>query len=84
MGYYKYTDAEMETLIKFGEQLAEQSNDVRLQDAAEQAKKYIELRKRGLRSELETDEEIKDYIEEKEAQARAQILELIGDLPEVC
>ena len=31
-----------------------------------------------------TDEEIKDYIEEKEAQARAQILELIGDLPEVC
>ncbi|CAF3525696.1 unnamed protein product [Adineta steineri] len=29
-----------------------------------------------------TDEEIKDYIEEKEAQARAQILELIGDLPE--
>jgi peptidyl-prolyl cis-trans isomerase-like 4 len=31
-----------------------------------------------------TDDEIKDYIEEKEAQARAQILELIGDLPEVC
>ena len=31
-----------------------------------------------------TEEEIKDYIEEKEAQARAQILELIGDLPEVC
>jgi hypothetical protein len=31
-----------------------------------------------------TDGEIKDYIEEKEAQARAQILELIGDLPEVC
>ena len=30
-----------------------------------------------------TDTEIKDYIEEKEAQARAQILELIGDLPEV-
>jgi peptidyl-prolyl cis-trans isomerase-like 4 len=30
-----------------------------------------------------TDEEIKDYVEEKEAQARAQILELIGDLPEV-
>ncbi|CAF0783055.1 unnamed protein product [Rotaria sordida] len=29
-----------------------------------------------------TEEEIKDYIEEKEAQARAQILELIGDLPE--
>lgn len=30
-----------------------------------------------------TDTEIKDYMEEKEAQARAQILELIGDLPEV-
>ena len=30
-----------------------------------------------------TEEEIRDYIEEKEAQARAQILELIGDLPEV-
>lgn len=30
-----------------------------------------------------TDEEIKEYMEEKEAQARAQILELIGDLPEV-
>ncbi|CAF1167252.1 unnamed protein product [Adineta ricciae] len=29
-----------------------------------------------------TDDEIKEYIEEKEAQARAQILELIGDLPE--
>ncbi|CAF0818989.1 unnamed protein product [Didymodactylos carnosus] len=29
-----------------------------------------------------TDEETKNYIEEKEAQARAQILELIGDLPE--
>ena len=35
------------------------------------------------RIEGKTDEEIKDYIEEKEAQARAQILELIGDLPEV-
>jgi peptidyl-prolyl cis-trans isomerase-like 4 len=31
-----------------------------------------------------TDAEIKEYIEEKEAKARAQILELIGDLPEVC
>lgn len=31
-----------------------------------------------------SDKEIKDYLEEKEAQAKAQILELIGDLPEVC
>jgi peptidyl-prolyl cis-trans isomerase-like 4 len=31
-----------------------------------------------------TAEEIKDYMEEKDAQSRAQILELIGDLPEVC
>ena len=30
-----------------------------------------------------TDKEIKDYLAEKEAQASAQILELIGDIPEV-
>jgi hypothetical protein len=55
-----YTDNELETIIKFGEDL----KDIELNDAIEQAKKYVELRKIGLRQERETDKEIQNSVKD--------------------